>query len=54
MYHGVPVLGIPVFVDQDLNVNQAENSGYALSLEILTFTEEELENRLNQLLYNPQ
>ncbi|ODM91121.1 UDP-glucuronosyltransferase 3A1 [Orchesella cincta] len=35
IYHGVPVLGIPVFADQDLNVMQAERGGYAKTVEIV-------------------
>ena len=48
------MLGIPVFGDQDINMMQAENQGYALTLEILTFTEDELEEKLMKLLNDPR
>lgn len=53
VYHGVPCLGMPVFADQDLNVKQAENSGYAKFVEILDITEEELETAITELINNP-
>ncbi|CAL8104505.1 unnamed protein product [Orchesella dallaii] len=53
VYHGVPVLGIPVFGDQDLNVMQAERGGYAKMVEIIDITEEKLENTILELINNP-
>ncbi|ODM90398.1 2-hydroxyacylsphingosine 1-beta-galactosyltransferase [Orchesella cincta] len=53
IYHGVPVLGIPMFADQDLNVMQAERGGYAKMVEIVGITEERLETALLELLGNP-
>ncbi|CAG7833890.1 unnamed protein product [Allacma fusca] len=53
-YHGVPLLAIPVFADQDLNAQQAVTSGYALSLEILDLSEEEIETKINQLISDPK
>ncbi|CAL8109446.1 unnamed protein product [Orchesella dallaii] len=49
-YHGVPVIGIPLFVDQDVNMKQAEAHGYALKLELLDITEEYLENAIHRML----
>jgi len=54
VYHGVPILGIPMFGDQDLNMKQAETSGYAITLEILEMTEEILEEKLKKLLNDPR
>ena len=53
-YHGVPVLGIPIFADQDLNMKQAAAKGFGLTLEILDFTEETLEELLRKLLEDSQ
>jgi len=53
-YHGVPILGIPFFADQDLNMMQSESQGFALTLEILNMTEPDLENKLRQLLDEPK
>ncbi|XP_059470072.1 UDP-glucosyltransferase 2-like [Neocloeon triangulifer] len=40
MYHGVPIIGIPVFGDQKLNVNRAVNSGYGLRLDLFNITKD--------------
>ncbi|CAL8104508.1 unnamed protein product [Orchesella dallaii] len=53
VYHGVPVLGLPVFGDQDLNVLQAERGGYAKMVEIVDITEEKLESAILELIDNP-
>ncbi|ODM91207.1 UDP-glucuronosyltransferase 2B18 [Orchesella cincta] len=53
VYHGVPVLGIPVFGDQDTNIGQAEIRGYAKMVEIVDITEERLETAILELLNNP-
>ncbi|CAL8094095.1 unnamed protein product [Orchesella dallaii] len=54
VYHGVPLLGLPVFGDQDINIAQAENSGFALSQEILEVNEDELLAKINRLLTENQ
>ncbi|KAL1491836.1 hypothetical protein ABEB36_012371 [Hypothenemus hampei] len=56
IYHGVPILAIPVFGDQNANADRAVAGGYGLKLEYLSpdFTEENLEKKLNELLHNPQ
>ena len=51
-YHGVPLVGIPIFADQDLNTQQAERAGYALTLEFLELTEDGLLNAINEILTN--
>ncbi|KRT83007.1 Glycosyltransferase, partial [Oryctes borbonicus] len=53
LYHGVPVIGISVFGDQDLNMKNAENRGYGISLPYMEFTEEKFEAALNKMLNNP-
>jgi len=54
VYHGVPILGIPILFDQDLNVQQAEAAGFAENVEILDITEELLMEKLNLLLNEPR
>ncbi|XP_036332686.1 UDP-glycosyltransferase UGT5-like [Rhagoletis pomonella] len=53
VFNGVPVLGIPFFFDQQLNVNKAESAGYAIALEFRMLTRETLKRGLEQLLFNP-
>lgn len=38
-YHGVALIGIPIFGDQMLNVKQAERAGYAVVLNYKNLTE---------------
>lgn len=56
VYHGVPILAIPVFGDQHNNAKLAVSSGYALSLpyEDPSFSEEKLSELLQELLTNPK
>ncbi|OXA57179.1 UDP-glucuronosyltransferase 2B20 [Folsomia candida] len=51
-YHGVPILGIPFAVDQDVNMLQTEKLGFSLTLEIMDLTEEKLEVAINYILKN--
>ncbi|CAL8107615.1 unnamed protein product [Orchesella dallaii] len=52
VYHGVPLLGFPMFGDQDMNIKQAETAGYAKFFEILELSEEKLENAINEMINN--
>lgn len=54
VYHGVPILGIPVFADQHINAKMATLNGYALNLpfEDPSFSEEKLSELLQELLTN--
>jgi glucuronosyltransferase len=53
-YHGVPLIGIPMFADQDLNTQQAVSNGYAVFLEILDLSEELLDSLINEVLNEPK
>ncbi|KAK9736938.1 UDP-glucoronosyl and UDP-glucosyl transferase [Popillia japonica] len=50
VYHGVPVLGIPVFGDQDTNMLNAEIRGFGISLPYKEFTEEKFASALDRIL----
>uniref|UniRef100_A0A2M4BJY0 UDP-glucuronosyltransferase n=2 Tax=Anopheles marajoara TaxID=58244 RepID=A0A2M4BJY0_9DIPT len=50
MYHGVPVIGIPVFGDQYLNMGKAERTGYGLLLPYKEISEERLATTINKIL----
>lgn len=54
VHHGVPILGMPVYADQYLNVKKGNAAGYALGVDYRTVTEEELRNSLTELLDNPK
>ncbi|KAF5295475.1 hypothetical protein FQR65_LT10463 [Abscondita terminalis] len=50
VYHGVPLLGIPVFGDQDKNLNLVQKGGYGLSISYNELSESILINTINHLL----
>ncbi|XP_066259819.1 UDP-glycosyltransferase UGT5-like [Euwallacea similis] len=56
IYHGVPILAIPIFADQHSNAAKAVDGGYGLQLKYLdsNFTEERLEYLIKELLNNPK
>lgn len=51
---GVPILGIPLFGDQVMNIKRAVAKGYALALDFQNITEENFSESLNELLTNPK
>ncbi|CAG7834815.1 unnamed protein product [Allacma fusca] len=53
IYHGVPLVGIPVFGDQDMNVNRYVKEGIATFLEIVDVTEEDVSKAIQTILTNP-
>ncbi|XP_016952990.1 UDP-glycosyltransferase UGT5 isoform X2 [Drosophila biarmipes] len=54
VHNGVPILGMPVYCDQHLNINQAEKAGFALRLDYRTLTAEQLRKSLLELIENPK
>ncbi|XP_067011774.2 UDP-glucosyltransferase 2 [Anabrus simplex] len=54
VYHGVPVLTMPVFCDHDANAAKAELDGYALKLELQHLTAEKLLWGINKVIHDPR
>jgi glucuronosyltransferase len=54
LVEGVPVLGIPVYGDQKMNMLKAENFGYGILMEIDEIDQDLIEKNLQKLLTNPQ
>ncbi|PSN42526.1 hypothetical protein C0J52_16171 [Blattella germanica] len=50
----VPVVGIPVFGDQELNVARAVSSGFGILLSFENITEESVSWALNEIINNPK
>lgn len=50
IYHGVPIIGIPVFGDQTLNMLRAENAGYGVSIAFKNLTETSITWALDEML----
>ncbi|KAH8314128.1 hypothetical protein KR067_013421, partial [Drosophila pandora] len=54
VYHGVPVLGMPVYGDQSMNLQRGKSLGCALVLDYRRLSEDELRSSLIELLENPK
>lgn len=50
VYHGLPIIGIPVFGDQFLNMGRAQDSGYGLMVAYKNVTEKSMSWALDELL----
>ena len=49
-YHGKPILGLPVYFDQQMNVNKAQQRGFAKRLDLPSITEEQLKQAILELM----
>lgn len=54
VYRSVPLLGIPIYCDQHLNMMKADAAGYALILSFRNITETSLKWALTELIENPR
>ncbi|XP_055603712.1 UDP-glucosyltransferase 2 [Uranotaenia lowii] len=54
VYHGVPVVTMPVFCDHDANAAKAETDGYALQLDLETLTSEQLVRAIHRVIHDPK
>lgn len=52
VYHGVPILGIPIFADQKMNIAVAARKGYAVSLPFGELTELTFSTALSEIVNN--
>lgn len=53
IYFGKPILGLPIFYDQHLNVQRAKQAGYGLSADIWSVNATELTPLIQELLSSP-
>ncbi|KAH8243676.1 hypothetical protein KR032_009313, partial [Drosophila birchii] len=53
VYFGKPVLGLPCFYDQYMNVKRAQRMGFGLGLDLNNLREEDLEKAIKTLLTDP-
>lgn len=54
VYHGVPVVTMPVFCDHDSNSAKAEVDGYAFKLLLETLTTEKLVHAITRVIHDPK
>ncbi|XP_016924989.4 UDP-glycosyltransferase UGT5 [Drosophila suzukii] len=54
IHHGKPVLGLPFFYDQFLNVKRATQAGFGLGLDHKTMTQQEFKTTIERLIKEPQ
>uniref|UniRef100_A0A1A9X238 UDP-glucuronosyltransferase n=1 Tax=Glossina brevipalpis TaxID=37001 RepID=A0A1A9X238_9MUSC len=52
IYHGKPLLGVPLFYDQKANVKKAEQMGFALSLDIHNLSTGSLRETILEMMNN--
>ncbi|XP_067640049.1 UDP-glycosyltransferase UGT5-like isoform X2 [Eurosta solidaginis] len=50
IYHGKPIIGIPIFADQFLNMNRAEAGGFGIRLDYLKLTKETFTSAIERML----
>lgn len=54
VYHGVPIVSLPVFCDHDSNAAKAEADGYALKLDLATLNAETLLYAIRKVIHDPK
>ncbi|XP_054084659.1 UDP-glucosyltransferase 2-like [Zeugodacus cucurbitae] len=54
VHHGKPIVGMPVFYDQNLNVEKAVSKGFGVALNFRNFTSAQLRDAILEVLENPK
>lgn len=54
IYHGKPMLGLPVFYDQQMNIRKAVQSGYALGLNFADLPRDTFKSSILEMMNNPK
>lgn len=53
LYYAVPMINFPIFAEQEYNANLAHLKKFAISLDINSFTADDLKTAILELLTNP-
>ena len=53
IYHGVPMVGLPLFAEQPDNINRVKAKGAAVRLDLETMSKTDFLNALKQVINNP-
>lgn len=51
IYHGVPMIGFPLFAEQEWNCERARYRGFGLTMDIRLFTADELVDTIQEVVY---
>jgi len=54
VYHGVPLIAIPIFADQPINARKIHDDGYGIHLDWDQLTEDSLYDAIQQVLTDPK
>jgi len=54
VYHGVPIVTMPVFCDHDADAKKAEDDGYAIRIELAQLTRESLVRAVKTVVQDPR
>lgn len=54
VYHGVPVVSMPVFCDHDANAAKAEVDGYAKKIDLLNLSSDKLYKAIKEVIDEPK
>ncbi|XP_055609693.1 UDP-glycosyltransferase UGT4-like [Uranotaenia lowii] len=54
MYHAVPIVGVPIFGDQEKNIAQVVKEGWGLEVAFEDLTEQTLTSAIDEVLKNPK
>lgn len=49
-----PIIGVPMFFDQELNMKMAESRGYGISMPYRELTAEQFQNAVKNMFANPR
>ena len=53
IFHGVPMVGMPIYGDQHYNARRIVHKGYGLEVDIKSFTPPELVQSIREVMENP-
>ncbi|ESO01580.1 hypothetical protein HELRODRAFT_174537 [Helobdella robusta] len=54
LYHGVPMLGFPLFAEQDKNARKIIALDYGITMDILSFTKTKSFENIQEVIHNPK